>query len=303
MNCIEIKNLKKIFGDFIAVNSISFSVKEGEIFGLLGPNGAGKTTTIRMLCGILKPTSGEGYIAGFNIFKESEKIKRRIGYMSQRFSLYDELTVIETIDFYAGIYGVKKEILKERKRWSIELADLKDKKDELVKNLPTGFKQRLALVCAIIHNPPIVFLDEPTSGVDPLSRRKIWELIYYMRNNYKTTFLVTTHYMEEAEYCEKIAFIQNGTIIQMGTPAEIKNKFRNSMIVVKSEYLEKTKGILKGNENVIDIIQYSNYIHIFLKEEYLEKILELLKKENVKFEEPGVLEPTLQDAFLVSMKK
>ncbi len=303
MKCIEIKNLKKIFGDFTAVDSISFSVEEGEIFGLLGPNGAGKTTTIRMLCGILKPTSGEGYVAGFDISRESENIKRKIGYMSQKFSLYDDLTILETIDFYAGIYGVRKEILEQRKEISIELAGLKDKKKELVRNLPTGFRQRLALVCALIHNPPIVFLDEPTSGVDPLSRRKIWELIYHMKNKYKTTLLVTTHYMEEAEYCERIAFIQNGKIIQMGTPAEIKNKFTKSMIVLKEQDYDNVKEILQGSECIIDMIQYSYSTHVFVREECLEKILRLLKNENIKVEEPGISLPTLQDAFLLSMRK
>ncbi len=218
---ITVDKLKKVFGSFTAVDGISFSVKKGEIFGFLGPNGAGKSTTIRMLCGILEPTSGGGTVAGFDINKQSEKIKENIGYMSQKFSLYDDLTVSENLDFYAGIYQTEKAERESRKKEMIFMAGLAGRENELTSNLSGGIKQRLALGCATIHAPGILFLDEPTSGVDPVSRRSFWNLIYSLADC-GTTVLVTTHYMDEAEHCNNIALISDGIIAAQGSPQELK---------------------------------------------------------------------------------
>ena len=218
---IWVENLLKQFGNFTAVDRISFTVNRGEIFGFLGANGAGKSTTIRMLCGILQPTSGRGRVAGLDIIQESEEIKKRIGYMSQRFSLYQDLTIGENIDFYMGIYGVGRSRRKQRKAWVLEMTRLQDKTDLLTSSLPAGFRQRLALGCALLHEPEIVFLDEPTSGVDPLTRRSFWAFIRDLAHT-GTTVFVTTHYMDEAENCQRIAMIFTGRILACGSPLELK---------------------------------------------------------------------------------
>jgi ABC-2 type transport system ATP-binding protein len=220
---VEVNNLEKRFGTFRAVAGISFSVRRGEIFGFLGPNGAGKSTTIRMLCGLLRPTAGSGRVAGFDITRETEKIKTRIGYMSQKFSLYDELTVEENIDFYSGIYRLPKQKKVERKRWVLEMAGLTEHRTARTSELSGGWKQRLALGCAVLHEPPILFLDEPTSGVDPNSRRRFWDLIYALSEQGVTVF-VTTHYMEESEYCDRLGVIYRGELIALGTPRELKTR-------------------------------------------------------------------------------
>ncbi|MBF0119919.1 MAG: ABC transporter ATP-binding protein [Desulfobacterales bacterium] len=220
---VYVKNLTRNFGDFVAVDNISFEVKRGEIFGFLGPNGAGKSTTIRMLCGLLQPSKGTGVVSGFDINNQAEEIKKHIGYMSQKFSLYEDLTVEENIEFYGGIYGLGNNRLIERKKWAIDIAGLKDRNKSSTSILSGGFKQRLALACAILHEPPIIFLDEPTSGVDPLSRRRFWDIIYKMADKGVTVF-VTTHYMEEAEYCDRIALIYGGKMIALGTPTELKSQ-------------------------------------------------------------------------------
>jgi len=216
--------LRRTFGSFVAVDDISLKVAKGEIFGFLGPNGAGKSTTIRMLCGLLMPTRGGGSVAGFDIVRESELIKRNIGYMSQKFSLYDDLTIEENINFFSGIYNVPKQRRPERKDWILTISGLRDRRGEMTRNLPTGFKQRLALGCAVLHEPSILFLDEPTSGVDPVSRRNFWRLIYDMAEQ-GTTVFVTTHYMDEADYCGRLALIYRGRIIAEGTPAELRQHF------------------------------------------------------------------------------
>ncbi len=221
MPAVVVDNLEKHFGAFPAVDRVSFSVEKGEIFGFLGPNGAGKSTTIRMLCGLLKPSGGTGQVAGFDIGTQPEEIKRRIGYMSQRFSLYEDLTVEENIDFYGGIYCIPPERKRQRIEWVLQMAGLQEHRHRLAGVLSGGWKQRLALGCAILHEPPIVFLDEPTSGVDPLSRRQFWDLIYQMADEGVTVF-VTTHYMDEAEYCDRLALIYRGQLIAMGTPAQLK---------------------------------------------------------------------------------
>lgn len=220
---VEVQNLEKHFGAFKAVAGVSFSVRRGEIFGFLGPNGAGKSTTIRLLCGLLTPTKGTGTVAGFDIVRDTEKIRTRIGYMSQKFSLYDELTVEENIDFYSGIYRLPRAKKAERKDWVLAMAGLREHRHARTAELSGGWKQRLALGCAVLHEPPILFLDEPTSGVDPNSRRAFWDLIYALSEQGVTVF-VTTHYMEESEYCDRLGVIYRGELIALGTPRELKTR-------------------------------------------------------------------------------
>lgn len=220
---VHVKDLVKRFGRFVAVDGISFTVSRGEIFGFLGPNGAGKSTTIRMLCGIIRPTSGLGRVAGFDIFRESEAIKHTIGYMSQKFSLYQDLTPLENIRFYMGIYGVPQDQWKERTAWILEITRLQDVKHRLASELPPGWRQRLALGCALLHRPKLLFLDEPTSGVDPITRRHFWDFIKYLTGEGVTVF-VTTHYMDEARNCDRVVMINEGKIAASGTPSEIIQK-------------------------------------------------------------------------------
>lgn len=220
---VVIENLVKRFGSFVAVDHISCAIRRGEIFGFLGPNGAGKSTTIRILCGLLRPTSGRALVDGFDVSREPEKVRERIGYMSQRFSLYDDLTVEENIDFFAGVYGVAQGRRRERKEAVVRMAGLEQQRGMLTRLLAGGWKQRLALGCAILHEPPILFLDEPTSGVDPIARRAFWDLIYGMAAAGQTVF-VTTHYMEEAEYCHRLALMHQGRFIALGSPGELKRE-------------------------------------------------------------------------------
>ena len=217
---VSVKELERRFGSFIAVDKISFSVKRGEIFGFLGPNGSGKSTTIRMLCGIIAPTSGGGHVAGHDIMKEPEEIKKSIGYMSQKFSLYEDLTPYENIRFYLGVYSVPENEWKERIDWILDVAQLQDVKDRRTNDLPQGWRQRLALGCALLHRPDILFLDEPTSGVDPITRQHFWDFIRQLARDGMTVF-VTTHYMDEARNCERIVMINEGKIVAAGSPQEI----------------------------------------------------------------------------------
>src|SRR5581483_4020334 len=220
-NAVEMRDVVKRFGDFFAVDHVSLTVARGEIFGFLGPNGAGKSTTIRMLCGLLSPTSGSARVGGLDVATQAEQIKRSIGYMSQRFSLYDDLTVEENIDFFAGVYGVVNGQRDERKAWVLKMAGLEDRRKSLTRLLSGGWKQRLALGCAILHEPPILFLDEPTSGVDPIARRDFWDLIHQLSAAGHTVF-VSTHYMDEAEYCHRLALMYRGRIVALGAPQELK---------------------------------------------------------------------------------
>ena len=223
-NAINVTDLTKKFGDFVAVNSISFEVKKGEIFGFLGANGAGKTTAMKVLCGLSFPTSGDGYVAGYNINTQREQIKKRIGYMSQKFSLYEDLTIKENVAFYATVYGLSRKEIVLKTEAMLKRLDVTDYANTLVGELPLGWKQKLAFLVAIVHDPEIVFLDEPTGGVDPLTRRDFWDLIYETAEKGAVVF-VTTHYMDEAEYCDRVSIMVDGEISAMGTPDELKSKY------------------------------------------------------------------------------
>lgn len=224
-HAVVTEHLTKRFGDFVAVNDVNLKVAKGEIFGFLGPNGAGKSTTIRILCGLLSPTEGKATVGGYDVATQSEQIKKSIGYMSQKFSLYDDLTVEENIDFFSGVYGVPEAKRKERKEFVLKMAQIEDRHADMTRLLSGGYKQRLALGCAILHEPPIVFLDEPTSGVDPIARRAFWDLIYDLAKQGRTVF-VTTHYMDEAEYCHRISLMYGGKMVALGSPEELKQQLK-----------------------------------------------------------------------------
>jgi ABC-2 type transport system ATP-binding protein len=259
---VRVDHLTRVFGSFTAVDNLSFQVDRGEIFGFLGPNGAGKSTTIRMLCGLLAPSSGNGRVAEYDILTQAEQIKQNIGYMSQKFSLYEDLTVEENIRFYGGIYGLKGPAMTRRKAWAMEMAGLGDHGKSLTAVLSIGWKQRLALACAILHEPPILFLDEPTSGVDPLSRRRFWELIYGMADKGITVF-VTTHYMEEAEYCDRIALIYRGRMIAMGTPLALKTRQMQEQILdVRCDRPQEMTQVLSHLPGIRDVSLFGAGLHV-----------------------------------------
>lgn len=303
---IEVINLTKSFGDFIAVDSVNFQVKKGEIFGFLGPNGAGKSTTIRMLCGVLKPTSGTGKVAGLDIKTESEKIKKRIGYMSQKFSLYEDLTVEENIDFFGGIYGLDKEKRKERQKYVLTMAGLTGREKSLVSELSGGWKQRLALGCAIIHSPEILFLDEPTSGVDPISRRNFWDLIYQVADN-GSTVLVTTHYMDEAEHCDRLCLIYRGKIIALGTPSELKGLHYGDLLEIECEPLMEGLEALEKLGIIQDVALFGATLHASVEDAQtaIPVIEKHLNNDNIKIIRVDKIDPTLEDVFvsLIELKE
>jgi ABC-2 type transport system ATP-binding protein len=259
---VVVRELEKRFGRFVAVNRVSFDVHRGEVFGFLGPNGAGKSTTIRMLCGILSPTSGTGTVAGFDIRREPERIKANIGYMSQRFSLYEDLTVEENIDFYSGVYRIPSERKRDRKEWVIHMAGLTDHRSSKAAVLSGGWKQRLALGCAILHEPPIIFLDEPTSGVDPISRRRFWDLIYELSGRGVTVF-VTTHYMDEAEYCDRLGLIYRGELIALGTPDRLKTEFmQEEVLEVACDNPQDAMGEIEKLPGVKEAALFGRGLHV-----------------------------------------
>ncbi|HNX90267.1 MAG TPA: ABC transporter ATP-binding protein [Candidatus Omnitrophota bacterium] len=297
---VEVKDLSKTFGDFKAVDRMNFTVKKGEIFGFLGPNGAGKSTTIKMLCGLLSPSAGAGHVSGFDILKEQESIKQNIGYMSQKFSLYPDLTVEENIDFYSGIYRIPADRLKARKEWVIKMSGLDDLRNKMTSTLSGGWKQRLALGCAIAHEPGIVFLDEPTSGVDPIARKNFWELIKEMSGKGVTVF-VTTHYMDEAENCDRLALIYRGTIIAMGTPSELKSDHMKDDILAVTvrdpeEWMEKIRAL----KSVTDVALFGTVLHVTAgsKDQAAVEVKELFQKEERMKYSISEIEPSLEDVFV-----
>jgi len=297
---VVVENLERRFGSFVAVNRISFEVAKGEIFGFLGPNGAGKSTTIRMLTGILAPSSGTGSVAGFDVRTEAEKIKAHIGYMSQKFSLYEDLTVEENIDFYSGIYRLLPEKKQERKEWVIEMAGLREHRHSRTAILSGGWKQRLALGCAILHEPPIIFLDEPTSGVDPISRRQFWDLIYELAGRGVTVF-VTTHYMDEAEYCDRIALIYRGELIALGTPATLKTELmQEEVLEVLSERPQDAMDGIAALAGVKEVALFGRGLHVVAEdgESVAEGIREHLTKKGFAVERVEKIVPSLEDVFV-----
>jgi drug efflux transport system ATP-binding protein len=297
---VIVKKLVKRFGSFYAVHGISFEVNRGEIFGFLGPNGAGKSTTIRMLCGILAPTEGQGMVAGYDIRTQAEKVKSHIGYMSQRFSLYEDLTVEENIDFYGGIYQIPAKRKKERKEWVIEMSGLKDHRQSRTAVLSGGWKQRLALGCAILHEPPILFLDEPTSGVDPISRRLFWDLIYELAGQNVTIF-VTTHYMDEAEYCDRLALIYRGELIAMGTPANLKTQhMREEILEVQCDRPQDAMTEIEQLREVKEAALFGKGLHVVAKEGYAAAapVRRLLEERGYGPARIGKVAPSLEDVFV-----
>ncbi|MFA5857531.1 MAG: ABC transporter ATP-binding protein [Elusimicrobiota bacterium] len=301
---IDVKALTRKFGKFTAVNNISMQVKQGEIFGFLGPNGAGKSTTIRMLCGIIPPTEGTAIVAGYDVVTVPDKVKGSIGYMSQKFSLYDDLTVSQNIDFYSGIYLVPKAEKKQRKEWVLNTTGLTDNINTLTSNLSGGWKQRLALACAVVHKPKVLFLDEPTAGVDPLARRKFWDLIYDTAAN-GTTILVTTHYLDEAENCNRIGLIYNGEIIAIGTPGEVKaDALPENILELNCGDCLAAMDILSGNEFVKQSTPFGNMLHLILNRisgsnnGVVESIKTNLSSRGIQVVSAEFVRPSLEDVFI-----
>jgi len=302
---VEVEDLVKKFDSFVAVDHIHFQVERGEIFGFLGPNGSGKSTTIRMLCGLLLPTSGRGKVAGFDLMNEPEKIKQAIGYMSQKFSLNDDLTVIENLHFFGGIYGLSGPSQKEREGKVIEMIGLQDLQDRITRTLAVGWKQRLGLGCAILHEPSILFLDEPTSGVDPISRRNFWSLIQQMGEKGVTTF-VTTHYMDEAEYCGRLALIYQGRIIALGTPSELKLKtLSQGVLEVECDLLVPALDLLKKEPWISESAVFGDGLHVIGKEgvDLEQEINVLFQKHGILLKRMGWIRPSLEDVFVSLIEK
>ena len=306
MNAIEVNNLTKKFGDFAAVDNVNFTVKQGEIFGFLGANGAGKSTTIRMLIGVLEPTSGDALVGGYSIMKQPEMVKKNIGYMSQKFSLYNDLTVAENIRFYAGVYGLDGKKYQERKKWVLKVANLENMENTLTSSLPGGIKQRLALGTAVIHEPKIVFLDEPTSGVDPVSRRNFWDLINDLSAG-GTTVLVTTHYLDEAEFCNDIILINAGKLVAQGNSKELKtNYIKNPILEIETDRTVDSLEILEKEKWVGETSIFGNYIHVILNDDTIteKNIIQLLQEQNgIKVKRVERIVPTLEDVFIHLIEK
>ena len=307
-HAVYVKDIVKTFGNFTAVDHVSLTVDKGEIFGFLGPNGAGKSTTIRMLCGLLRPTGGEGRVIGLDIITQSEEIKANLGYMSQKFSLYDDLRVEENVRFFGGIYGLDSDRCDQRADEVLARVGLEDRRRTLTRELPGGLKQRLALGCAILHRPPIIFLDEPTSGVDPLTRRNFWDMIYSLADEGVTVF-VTTHYMEEAEYCNRIALIDRGRLIALGTPLELKrDRLKGHISEVETpDVLGAVEALLKKRKSgeVRDAAVFGRNLHVRLVENVdAETFLkEVLTSEGIAVEKIRRIEPTLEDVFVALVGK
>ena len=297
---VSVRDLVKKFGDFTAVDHIDLETSRGEVFGFLGPNGAGKSTTIRILCGLLRPTSGTALVAGFDVARDPEAVRQRIGYMSQKFSLYNDLRVIENLRFFAGLYNVPRELLEKRIQWALEMADLTEHERLITGTLPGGWKQRLALGCAVLHQPPIVFLDEPTSGVDPISRRQFWELIHHMAGEGVTVF-VTTHYMEEAEYCNRLALIERGRIVALGTPSELKKRaMKGDLLLVECAPLGRAVELARQAPGVLDAAVFGNALHLVVEAaaSAIPALRDYLGQRDVAVHRIEAIPPTLEDVFV-----
>lgn len=310
MNSIEVKNLTKRYGKFTSVDNISFDVEQGEVFGFLGANGAGKSTTIKMLCAILEPSDGDALVAGYSIKKEPDMVKRNIGYMSQKFSLYADLTVEENINFFASIYGLSGDKFENRKKWVLKTAGLEDRKYSLTGTLSTGFKQRLALGTAVIHEPKVVFLDEPTGGVDPISRKNFWDLINDLSQQGITVF-VTTHYLDEAEFCNRIMMIEAGKIIAGGSPGELKTKYlTNPIFEVECSNADKAINSLDAIKWIKSTAYFGEYIHVTLNtneagnaDKRKTEIKEILENNDLVVSRIERIAPSLEDVFVNLLEK
>jgi ABC-2 type transport system ATP-binding protein len=297
---IGVEGLTKRFGDFFAVREVSFSVERGKVFGLLGPNGAGKSTTIRMLCGILTPSAGRGRVAGYDVGSDPEAVRERIGYMSQRFSLYLDLTAGENLDFYGGIYGLGRRALAARKQWALDMAGLEGQQDQLTASLSAGWRQRLALGCALLHKPEVVFLDEPTAGADPISRRQFWEVIYELREAGITT-LVSTHYMDEAERCDELGFIFGGTLAAVDRPARLKRMPEGTALVevecdrpaAAVEFLAE-----QGDMEHARLHRTGVHVTVLSAEGATARVRHLLEGRGLIVARAEVVAPTLEDVFV-----
>ena len=299
MNAIEVRGLTRRFGAFVAVSDLTFDVRQGEIFGFLGSNGAGKSTTIRMLCGLLRPTSGTARVGGIDVGRDPEAVKQRIGYMSQRFSLYEKLTVDQNINFFGGVYGLSGERLAARRAFVLDMAGLRGRESTLTRDLSAGWRQRLSLGCAILHEPPIVFLDEPTSGVDPLSRRRFWRLIKELARG-GTTVLVTTHYLDEAEHCDRIAIIHAGRLAALGTVAELKHMFAGRLILeVRAPHPVEAMHRLDEMPEIEKTSIFGTSVHAVLRSRDISPatVAERLRDAGIAAE-IKVVEPSLEDVFL-----
>ena len=297
---VSVDQLTRAFGDFIAVDHINLAVMEGEIFGFLGPNGAGKSTTIKMLCGILAPTSGRALVGGFDVARESRRIREIIGYMSQKFSLYEDLRVEENLEFFGGVQNLNSARLRERKIWALEVANLANSRKELAKNLSGGLRQRLGLACAMIHEPRILFLDEPTAGVDPTARRDFWELIYRLSNQGVTVF-VSTHYMDEAEHCDRLALIDRGKLVASGSPRELKTEaMRNTVLELEPSDLMRMMELAAEIPSILDATLFGNKLHVMTRDpSQSRQELELRAREaGVDLHSVQVIAPSLEDVFV-----
>ncbi|HBZ70881.1 MAG TPA: multidrug ABC transporter ATP-binding protein [Deltaproteobacteria bacterium] len=297
---VVVERLVKRFGAFTAVNDVSFTVHSGEIMGFLGPNGAGKSTIIRMLCGLLRPTSGRALVAGFDVAREPEAVREHIGYMSQKFSLYNDLTVIENLRFFGGMYGVEGRAFATRSAWALEMAGLLGRESTLTAELASGWKQRLALGCAVLHRPPVLFLDEPTSGVDPLARRAFWELIQQMAASGVTVF-VSTHYMDEAEYCHRLALIDRGQLVGLGAPAELKtHALRGELLDLDCEPLGLAIEVIREAPGVLDAAVFGSTLHVVVADgnAALQELPPYLRARGVTLSRIRRIYPSLEDVFV-----
>jgi drug efflux transport system ATP-binding protein len=304
-SAVHIENLVKRFGDFVAVDNISLDVAPGEIFGFLGPNGAGKSTTIRIMCGLLAPSSGRATVGGYDVATQSELVRENIGYMSQRFSLYDDLTVEENIEFFGGVYGVSQEKFIARREYVLKMAGLEDKRAMMTKLLAGGWKQRLALGCAILHEPPILFLDEPTSGVDPIARRDFWQLIYELSAAGHTIF-VTTHYMDEAEYCHRIALMYGGRIIALGSPDELKHSLgAGTLLNLVTSDLLPCMAVLENKQHILDIAVFGGGLHLKVDDAdaATAEIRVALDAAKIQIHTLEPITPSMEDVFVSLIEK
>ncbi len=302
---IEVHGLTKKFGPFTAVDNVTFSVQRGEIFGFLGANGAGKSTTIRMLCGLLEPTSGTATVAGHDVTTHTEQVKLNIGYMSQRFSLYDDLTVEQNIRFFGGVYGLRNTRLRERMEWVLRMSNLKGRESSLTRTLAAGLKQRLAVGCAILHEPKIVFLDEPTGGVDPISRRNFWELINQLSGQ-GMTVLVTTHFLDEAEYCNDIILINAGRLIASGSPGEMKTRYiKRPILEVASSDVVKALEAIRVNPWALETSVFGTTLHVMVEDEREGRrlIASALEEKNLQAGRIERIVPSLEDVFLYLLEQ